>query len=169
MKRYIEKGYDQCTRYAGGSSRIRGGLFREFPTTAAIVYIQNSSRGILLHVIWAGDSRVYLMDGRGLAQLSGDDIEGEDAFTNLYNDGVLTNVLSSDKNYALHSKSILLSEPALVLTATDGCFGYLSSPMEFEYLLLESLEGATPGHPDYAAPQYERSRFAFLDRVFQMK
>ncbi|MBE6998356.1 MAG: alpha/beta hydrolase [Ruminococcaceae bacterium] len=34
---------------------------------------------------------------------------------------------------------------------------------------LESLQGATHGHPYYAAPQYERSRFAFLDRVFGMK
>jgi acetyl esterase/lipase len=34
---------------------------------------------------------------------------------------------------------------------------------------LESLIGATHGHPDYAAEQYERSRFDFLDRVFGMK
>lgn len=34
---------------------------------------------------------------------------------------------------------------------------------------LESLAGATHGHPDYAAEQYERSRFDFLDRVFGMK
>ena len=34
------------------------------------------------------------------------------------------------------------------------------------HALLESLEGATHGHPDYAAPRYEQSRFAFLDRVF---
>ena len=34
---------------------------------------------------------------------------------------------------------------------------------------LESLVGATHGHPDYAEPKYERSRFDFLDRVFGMK
>ena len=34
---------------------------------------------------------------------------------------------------------------------------------------LESLAGATHGHPDYAAEKYERSRFDFLDRVFGMK
>ena len=34
---------------------------------------------------------------------------------------------------------------------------------------LESLAGATHGHPDYAAEQYEHSRFDFLDRVFGMK
>ena len=35
--------------------------------------------------------------------------------------------------------------------------------------ILESLEGATHGHPDYASERYERSRFDFLDRVFGMK
>jgi len=34
---------------------------------------------------------------------------------------------------------------------------------------LESLQGATHGHPDYASERYERSRFAFLDRVFGMQ
>ena len=34
--------------------------------------------------------------------------------------------------------------------------------------VLESLEGATHGHPDYAAERYERSRFDFLDWVFCM-
>lgn len=34
------------------------------------------------------------------------------------------------------------------------------------HAVLESLEGATHGHPDYASERYERSRFAFLDRVF---
>ena len=32
---------------------------------------------------------------------------------------------------------------------------------------LQSLEGATHGHPDYAAPEQERRRFEFLDRVLK--
>ncbi len=35
--------------------------------------------------------------------------------------------------------------------------------------VLESLEGATHGHPDYESERYDRSRFDFLDRVFGMK
>ncbi len=34
---------------------------------------------------------------------------------------------------------------------------------------LDSLEGATHGHPDYESERYERSRFDFLDRVFGLK
>ena len=32
--------------------------------------------------------------------------------------------------------------------------------------VLESIQGATHGHPDYESERYERSRFGFLDRVF---
>ncbi len=35
--------------------------------------------------------------------------------------------------------------------------------------ILESIEGATHGHPDYESERYTESRFAFLDRVFGMK
>ena len=35
--------------------------------------------------------------------------------------------------------------------------------------ILESIEGATHGHPDYESGRYESSRFDFLDRVFGMK
>ncbi len=35
--------------------------------------------------------------------------------------------------------------------------------------VLESLQGATHGHPDYESERCERSRFDFLDRVFGMK
>ncbi len=34
---------------------------------------------------------------------------------------------------------------------------------------LESLQGATHGHPDYESDRYERSRFDFLDRVLGVK
>ena len=35
--------------------------------------------------------------------------------------------------------------------------------------ILESLQGATHGHPDYASPRYEKSRFDFLARVFGLE
>lgn len=35
--------------------------------------------------------------------------------------------------------------------------------------VLESIQGATHGHPDYESERYENSRFDFLDRVFGMK
>jgi len=68
-----------------------------------------------------------------------DDLGGEDAFTNLSSDAVMTNVISAGAAFELHSKSFCIQQPCIFLTATDGCFGYLNSPMAFEYMLLETL------------------------------
>ena len=32
--------------------------------------------------------------------------------------------------------------PSVLITATDGCFGYFSTPMEFEFLLVDTLWAA---------------------------
>ena len=134
---YIRSEMKFGDKYNKRNLKIGGSLVRDFPTTIAMSYIEMRGGSIILHVIWAGDSRVYLIDGRGLAQLSVDDVYMTDAFDNLSDDGAMTNVLSSDGNFVLHHKTIKLSEPATVITATDGCFGYIPSPMEFEYLLLD--------------------------------
>lgn len=136
---YIQKGYAICSARAENNQRIRGSMIREFPTTAALAFTQSDSDGITLFVVWAGDSRVYLMDHKGLAQLSKDDVDGEDALSNLSNDGALTNLLSSDGKYVFHTKCLRITEPAVIFAATDGCFGYVPTPMEFEYLLLSNL------------------------------
>ena len=54
----------------------------------------------------------------------------------------MTNVASASRPYEIHKKQIQMSEPAVVFAATDGCFGYLATPMEFEKLLLETLKEA---------------------------
>ena len=58
---------------------------------------------------------------------------------NIYEDGVLRNVFCSDKPVKLHAKTIKIEAPFIVFSATDGCFGYLSTPMEFEGVLLNTL------------------------------
>jgi hypothetical protein len=52
---------------------------------------------------------------------------------------VLRNILCSDRKVTLHHRSITVKTPCVVLTATDGCFGYVSTPMEFEGILLKTL------------------------------
>ncbi len=136
---YIRCVYAVCEPYAVEKMRIAGSMVRRFPTTLALAYAESDKEGILIHLLWAGDSRVYLLDENGLAQLTKDDTDVEDALENLFSDGALTNVLSSDGKYQINYKTILLDKPALIFAATDGCFGYISSPMEFEYTLLREL------------------------------
>lgn len=145
IDKYIRKNFSICEKYATERLNIKGSLIRKFPTTLSFAYAEADGSEIVLHVVWAGDSRVYLMNREGLAQLSLDDTDVEDALENIYSDGPLTNVLSADGKYELHHKTIRISEPSIIFTATDGCFAYISSPMEFEYLILQTLiECSTP-------------------------
>lgn len=122
------------------SFQIKGSSIRTLPSTAAVALIQQGDNGtVLVTAIWAGDSRVYIMDASGLAQLTVDDTTVTDPMTNIYEDGILKNIICSDKPVKLHCKTITMCEPFVVFSATDGCFGYLSTPMEFEGVLLETL------------------------------
>ena len=123
-----------------GSSNIKGSLAKSFPTTGAIILCEYRSRLLQTYFVWAGDSRGYLLTEDGLTQVTTDDIEGGmDAMCNLSSDGRLTNVISAAGDFTLNHRGIALQEPALLITATDGCFSYFASPMEFEYMLLKTL------------------------------
>lgn len=135
---YIKNALDVCSKYADKSGRMIGSLGKSFPTTAALIHVKEND--VFCH--WAGDSRCYLLDDEGLHQLSLDDIDGEDAFSNITSDGVLTNVICGSSSFVLHKRKLPLNEPCLFITATDGCFGYLPTPFDFEYLITETLTGA---------------------------
>lgn len=142
IRKSIEQGFRRLQPYAEGCLKMRGSMVRDFPTTAAIAVIHDTKNGIQVRAVWAGDSRVYILDENGLAQISEDDLDRQDAFSNLSDDGELTNVIAADGKYELHEKVIHLSRPAIVFAATDGCFGYMNSPMVFEYTILDALERA---------------------------
>lgn len=132
-----------AVRSEGGSAmRMRGSMVRDFPTTAALALAHQTQGRVLLDLFWAGDSRVYLLDADGLQQLTGDDLEGEDALSNLTHDAAMTNVIALDGRYTLHHRRLALAQPGVVFAATDGVFGYIRTPMEFEWLLLRVLRDA---------------------------
>ena len=136
---YIRRAFAVCDPYTSEKMVIRGSLMRKLPTTMALAYAEPEGKGTAVHLIWAGDSRVYLLDSAGLAQLTTDDTSVIDAFENLTSDSPMTNVIAADGNYRLNTSSIRLNGPSLIFACTDGCFGYMHSPMDFEYVLLESI------------------------------
>ena len=115
--------------------KIKGSSIRTLPSTAAVALVD----GAAVTALWAGDSRVYVLDGNGLAQLTTDHTSEPDPMITLYEDGILRNVLCADHPAQLSCKTVELQEPFMVFAATDGCFGYLSTPMEFEGVLLSTL------------------------------
>ena len=152
LREHLTQGFAVVSAYGTTEMRMRGSMVRDFPTTAAIALAHEDKHGVLVHIIWAGDSRVYLIDSDGLAQLTEDDLGGENAMSNLTHDGALTNVLSSDGNYTLHHKCIRVDKPTIIFAATDGVFGYVQTPMEFEWMLLRILS-------DAESPEIFESRF----------
>lgn len=118
---------------------LMGSMVRTLPTTVAAALVSREDGGISVTAAWAGDSRVYLLDGSGLAQLTVDNTSVPDPMDTLYDDGVLRNVLCADRAVTIHSATVQPKLPFVVLAATDGCFGYVSTPMEFEGMLLRTL------------------------------
>ena len=113
---------------------------KSFLLCSWIYSIKKKQNNFLFLLLWG--IMFYLLDADGLAQLTEDDLGGVDAMQNLTRDAALTNVISLSKDFSLHSAQLSMGRPGLLFAATDGCFGYLSTPMEFEYLLLKTLQEA---------------------------
>lgn len=139
LKSVITRCLRVCRDAGGGSSAFKGSLAKDFPTTASVILYAAEGNSVQASCLWAGDSRCYLLDEHGLKQLSEDDLNDLDAMENISADGVLTNVISLSRDFKIHTRTIEVTGPCILFTATDGCFGYLSTPMEFEYLLTGTL------------------------------
>ncbi len=129
-------------QFSGNQERLKGGLTKELPTTLVAASVMEVSNQIEVRCIWAGDSRCYLLDQEGLHQLTEDDLNQIDAMDNLTADGIMTNYITLSKDYSLHCNTIQVRLPGILFAATDGCFAYYSTPMEFEYLLTSTLENS---------------------------
>lgn len=129
------------------ASGLRSRLLRALPTTMALAGLQRhepSGDRWTCHLLWAGDSRVYVLEPEsGARQLTVDDIRDHgDAMANLREDSVVSNAMSADTAFTVHHRQVELTAPFLMIAATDGCFGYLPSPMHFEHLVLAALRDA---------------------------
>ena len=124
-----------------GGLMLGGDLFKAIPTTVSIVGIQIDTDGKLhCEFLWAGDSRGYFLDNDGLCQITKDDLQTEeDAFTNLRSDGRMSNVVYADGDFYINERDVVLDQPVMIISSTDGAFGYYSTPMDFEYVILKTL------------------------------
>ena len=126
------------------TSSLRSKLVRDYPTTLAIVTLQEYDKSFQIDSYWAGDSHCYLWTKDGFFQISKDDLEeNNDPMENLHNDSPISNCVCADRDFVIHHKLIKLTkEPIVILCATDGCFGYYQTPMHFEYVLKSCLQKA---------------------------
>lgn len=133
---YIKK------RIVNTNSAIKSKLSQTLPTTLSMVIIEPDVQYARCIFVWAGDSRGYLLTRDGLRQMTKDDVAGGFDPDDLTCDGIMSQAVSASGSYKLHTRELILSEPAIVLTATDGCFAYFATPMDFEATLLATLREA---------------------------
>ncbi|MDR3058148.1 MAG: hypothetical protein LBU84_08410 [Prevotella sp.] len=124
--------------------KIKGNLIKRLPTTAVIIFYQKelTARNMLFLIIWAGDSRGYILDKyKGLMQITKDDSKTEgDAFDNLKEDSPMSNYIHiEDNSFILNKNTFTHKIPSILIVATDGCFHYLDTPMCFECILLTTM------------------------------
>ena len=141
--------HEDLTRYAaeigaGGSGRLKSKLIKTLPTTMAICMFDLSSREYT--AIWAGDSRVYCLNPNrdvGLQQVTTDHLKtNPDAMQNLTRDAIMSNCVSASADFVLEERQLTMPSPCVLIAATDGCFGYVHTPLQFEYMLLSSMQEA---------------------------
>ena len=125
------------------ASAVKGSLSKSFPTTASIILFERKRQKISASFVWAGDSRGYALFENGLTQITFDDIASNaDAMSNIHEDSRLSNLISAKSDFSLNFETVDCGASGILLTATDGCFGYFATPMEFEYMLLETMANA---------------------------
>ncbi len=142
LKRSLDIKLAEFQKSSQSASLLRSSMTRAFPTTlAAEMITRRPERPGVVQVtfLWCGDSRCYVLETGGLRQVSVDDLSVTDAMQNLQEDAAMLNVVSASHRYEIHERRMEIRRPCIFLTATDGCFGYFKSPMEFEKILLGTL------------------------------
>lgn len=141
----IKGALDKCNQRVSSSSFLKGSIIKDFPTTISALLIDTETiqrRLLSVTTINAGDSRCYGLFPDGLAQLTRDDLVSQDALQSLYDSAPMTNMLCASEECKVNfcRQSIIL--PCILFASTDGCFDYFRSPMEFEYMLLDTMQSA---------------------------
>lgn len=138
LKRWLRTMLDATPTTA--RSKITGSMRRVLPTTLAAVRYRTGDEGVRWEAVWAGDSRSYaLLPGSGLHALTRDDTHEDDTLAQLRQDPPMTNVICADRDFTLSAHRGEFHAPCVLLSATDGFFGYVHTPAQFECVLLETL------------------------------
>ena len=119
----------------------------QLPTTIAGWLTFPAPDGRTLAVaVWAGDSRCYLLDEKGMRQCSRDTTHDYlDPMEELSSDCRLSSLLRNDQDFSLEFSCHLLDRPALLMCCSDGFYRGIESPMHLEYYFRSVLvQGETP-------------------------
>lgn len=137
LKLKINEGLTEYLTKYPKTEDSKGGMI--FPTTLVAVVYKEDDEGVNATVIWAGDSRVYMLtEENSLQQLSRDDVVGE--FDACFGkDCRMSNCISQDEQFFINYASYKLPKRCVIFACSDGCFDFTKSPMHFEMEILKAL------------------------------
>ena len=138
LKKYISEALDYYVNEKGLRNIVKGKSMQMLPSTlAAIIYKHYEDHTDAL-VVSAGDSRAFVLTpDMGLQQISKDDVfDNVDAFEK---SATMTNNIRQDGDFHINYGYFSLPPKCILLVCTDGCFDYISTPMEMEYRLEYSI------------------------------
>jgi serine/threonine protein phosphatase PrpC len=144
LRVYLERSFADKIKRIDGGGRLRGTLLQTLPTTiAGAITFSAGENNLVIWPFWAGDSRTYVFLPEGLRQLTWDDLRGNaDPYENLRRDSLMSNNIRADDTFSINIGCKTYKLPCLVIAATDGAFHYLPTPMDFEWLLLDTIHNA---------------------------
>lgn len=101
------------------------------PSTLTVAVMDEQDDRVDVIYLWAGDSRAYLWDNKGLTQITEDHEDGE----------TMTNLITLTKPFRVEGRFVTVSKPCILLNASDGCYKCVAfdSPFDLEYIFLRSI------------------------------
>ncbi|SCK53135.1 Serine/threonine protein phosphatase PrpC [Streptomyces sp. SceaMP-e96] len=128
-------------RPTGRRSKVVGTMRRRLPTTVAALRYTARDSDVVCEALWAGDSRAYVLTpDAGLQALTRDHADDPDVLSQLVQDPQMTNMVSADREFFVQRQPYgRIPLPCVLLCATDGFFGYVQTPGDFEHVLLNTL------------------------------
>ncbi len=138
LKSEISRLLDIFVEEKGLKNIVKGKSMQMLPSTLAAILYRSCGEHTDALVISAGDSRAYVLTPEnGLRQLSKDDVfDDVDAFEK---SATMTNNIRQGGDFFINYNRFELPQKCILFVCTDGCFDYISTPMEFEYRLEYSL------------------------------
>lgn len=104
------------------------------PTTLQIALTKEEKNVVKSVFLWAGDSRAYMWNKDGLAQITDDHENGETMY----------NLVCLSRDFKIEARYESFQKPCVLFVATDGCYkcSCYSSPLEMEMTFLNAFNDA---------------------------
>lgn len=131
-------------------SRVKSSMSKNLPTTVAIARFFENGGSQTIQVLWAGDSRVYRVNGSGrLECLTRDHCRHRTSASEIdylasNGDAAMINCVSASEDFSIARSEIVDLDTLAIFACSDGLLSAFPDHTEFEVAILSALIGVMP-------------------------